>query len=288
MTSQLLAKPNQRGSLGEDDMRQYLQEIHQYPRLTLEEEQELARRCAQGDEEAIRHMVNSNLRLVVSVAREYMGRGVPLMDLIQEGSIGLLTAARKFDYTKNCRFSTYASQWIQQGISRYLLNHAGVIRVPRQTMEKMRKLLAASVAIRQTGETPDAASLSAHTGIPEDKVEQLLEMLPKVCSLDAPAGDPDNDTLQMLIANMQTPQPYEELVRRELAHTMDTLLGMLDSRQRWVLQMHFGMEDGVCHTLEDIGKELKISKERTRQIKQQALQKLKGLGADFGLGDFLE
>ena len=127
-------------SSGEDDVRQFLQEIREFPRLTLEEERSLARRCAEGDEDAIRHMVNSNLRLVVSVAREYAGRGVALLDLIQEGSIGLLVAARKFDYTLEYRFSTYATKWIRQGVTRCLLNHAGLIRVPLHTAERMRKI----------------------------------------------------------------------------------------------------------------------------------------------------
>ena len=133
----------------EDDIRQYLREIRQIPRLTVEEERELARRCAQGDEEAIRKMVNANLRLVVSVAKEYAGRGVPLLDLIQEGSIGLLAAARKFDYTRDYRFSTYATKWIRQGVTRCLLNHAGTIRVPVHTAERMRKIQAAQAVLRQ-------------------------------------------------------------------------------------------------------------------------------------------
>lgn len=136
-------------SAGEDDVRQYLNEIRRYPRLTPEEERQLAMRCAQGDESAIRQMVNSNLRLVVSIAREYAGRGVALMDLIQEGSIGLLVAARKFDYTKDYRFSTYATKWIRQGVTRCLMNHGSAIRVPLHTAERMRKIEAVRTALRQ-------------------------------------------------------------------------------------------------------------------------------------------
>lgn len=271
----------------EDDVSQYLREIRTYPMLTAQQELELAMACARGDQDAIRTMVNSNLRLVVSIAREYAGRGVPLMDLIQEGSIGLLTAARKFDYTQNCRFSTYASQWIRQGVSRCILNHAGLIRVPRHTMERMRKLIAAVAAVQQQGLEPEPAELAVRTGIPENKVNELLQLLPKVCSLDAPAGDPEHDTLQMLMEDMHAPQPQEELVRRELKHTMDSLLGMLDQRQQRVLRLHFGMEDDTCHSLEEIGRMLEISKERARQIEAQAIRKLRDLGADLGLEDFL-
>ena len=142
-------------SAGEDDVRQFLREIREYPRLTAEQERDLAKRCAEGDEDAIRQMVNSNLRLVVSIAREYTGRGVALLDLIQEGSIGLLAAARKFDYTMDCRFSTYATKWIRQGVTRCLMNHAGPIRVPLHTAEKIRKIQAARTALRQeTGRNP--------------------------------------------------------------------------------------------------------------------------------------
>lgn len=272
----------------EDSIVQFLQEIRAFPLLSKEQERDLAIKCAQGDEEAIRTMVNSNLRLVVSIAREYAGRGVPLLDLIQEGSIGLLTAARKFDYTMDNRFSTYASQWIRQGMSRCLLNSAGLIRVPRHTMERMRKLLAVRASLEQEGLEPSIALLSQRTDLPEDKVAELLQMIPQICSLDAPAGSAENDNLQALLEDLHAPQPQEELVRQELTHTIETLLGMLDDRQQQVLRLHFGMEDGICHSLAEIGELLHISKERARQIEHRAIQKLRDYGADFGLEDFLQ
>lgn len=275
-------------SAGEDDVRQFLREIREYPRLTAQEERELARRCAEGDEDAIRQMVNSNLRLVVSVAREYAGRGVALLDLIQEGSIGLLAAARKFDYTMDFRFSTYATKWIRQGVTRCLLNHAGPIRVPLHTAERMRKIQAVRAsALQETGEEPSPAQIAKKSGIPEDKVRELMQLAPEVCSLDVPTGDGDEGTLRNLLEDVQTPQPYEELVRQELEHTMEQLLSTLNDRQQQILRLHFGMEDGHCYSLEEIGKMLGISKERVRQIERQAMDKLQKNGASLGLEDFL-
>lgn len=273
----------------EDDIRHYMRQIRQYPLLTAEQERTLAMACAQGDPDAIRALVNSNLRLVVSVAREYAGRGVPLLDLIQEGSIGLLVAARKFDYTRNTRFSTYASKWIRQGVSRCILNHAGVIRVPMHTMEKMRKLLSArSAYIQETNEEPTPEELAQRCGIEPDKVVSLLELVPQVCSLDAPTGENEEGTLQMLLEDVHAPQPQEELVRRELEMTLDSLMQQLTPRQQQVLRLRFGMDDGAVMSLQQIADKLSISKERARQVEQEALKKLHKLGNDLGLEDFLE
>ncbi len=275
-------------SAGEDDMRQFLREIREFPRLSPEEERELARRCAEGDEDAIRTMVNSNLRLVVSVAREYAGRGVALLDLIQEGSIGLLAAARKFDYTLDYRFSTYATKWIRQGVTRCLLNHGGLIRVPLHTAERMRKVQATRTALRQElGEEPALDQIACRSGLPEEKVLELLQLTPEVCSLDIPTGEGEDGALRALIEDIQAPQPYEELVRRELEHTIHTLLSTLNNRQQQILRLHFGMEDGNCYSLEEIGKRLGISKERARQIERQAMEKLQKNGQSLGLEEFL-
>ncbi len=280
-------EPNTTGiPSGDEDVRQYLQEIRQYPRLTVQEERELAQRCAAGDDEAIRKMVNCNLRLVVSVAREYAGRGLPLLDMIQEGSIGLIAAAKRFDHTLEYRFSTYATKWIRQGILRSLNDHAGLIRVPAHTARRIRRLLLTQAAFQQEfGRTPTRQELAQRLSISAQKVAQLQSLIPETCSLDAPVGE-DGD-LSGLIPMDEASQPQAELIRQELKALLDALMKELSPRQAQILRLHFGMADGECHSLEDIGKLLGISKERARQVERQAMERLQTLGATFGLEDFL-
>ena len=284
MTNLLANKPV---STTEEDMRQYLDDIHRVPRLTPQQERELAQRCKLGDTDAIRQMVSAHLRLGVSVAREYAGRGVPMLDLIQEGSIGLLAAARKFDPTREYRFSTYATKWIRQGVTQCLQEHGALIRVPGHTAEQIRKVTQAQAELlQQNGQEPTVRQIADSCGYPEDKVRKLLGLAPQVCSLDAPASD--DSTISALLEDLQAPQPQEELVRQELCQTMDRLLSRLNERQQQILRLHFGMVDGTCYSLEQIGARLSISKERVRQIERQAMEKLKKLGADMGLEDFLD
>ena len=259
----------------------------EFSRLTPEQERQLAMECARGDEEAIKKMVSANLPLVVSVAKDYIGNSIPLMDLIQEGSIGLLIAARKFDYTLENRFSTYATKAIRHCIGRYIRSQGNLIRVPDHTYQQVCQVLAAKDSLqRQNGEEPTLAEIAAKMQIEESKVEKLLLLWPEVFSLDATLQDEESTFLNFL-EDAHAKQPQQLLIRAELHRTMDALLGRLNARQQRVLRLHFGMEDGICHSLEEIGGILGVSKERARQIEQQAMEKLRTMGADMGLEDFL-
>ncbi|MBE6943409.1 MAG: sigma-70 family RNA polymerase sigma factor [Ruminococcaceae bacterium] len=271
-----------------DDVGHYLKEIRSYPRLTAQEERALAMACKAGDQDAVRKMVNANLRLVVSVAREYADRGIPLLDLCQEGSIGLLIAAKNFDYTLEYRFSTYATKWIRQRILRYIASHIGLIRIPEHMAEHIRGVLNERTKLFQRlHREPTAEELAESCGLTAERVKALLGYVPEICSLDAPVGREEDGTLGVLLEDNQTPQPFESLVRQELKETLEALLGKLDARQSLVLRLRFGMEDGVCYPQEEIGNKLGVSKERARQIEQQAIHNLKKLSAGLGLEDFL-
>lgn len=262
----------------EDSVELYLRQIRQIPMLSPEQELRLARDSAAGDPEAIRALVDANLRLVVSVAKGYAGCGVPLLDLIQEGSIGLLAAARKFDPAMNCRFSTYATKWIRHGVTRCILKHSGLIRVSQRTAEKARRIAAARQAL---GPEADLDAIAAHCGMERSQVEKTLALMPEVFSLD-------DGPAQVLLEDIRASEPQQELVRQELKNTLDGLLDQLTDRQKQVLRLRFGMVDGVCHTQAQIGNILGISKERARQIEQEAVKKLQKLSAGLGLEDFLD
>ena len=264
-------------TLTDNEMSQYLQDIRQFPRLTPEEELALAKRCAMGDEDAIRQMVNSNLRLVVSIAREYHGRG-PLLDLCQEGSIGLLKATKKFDYTKNTRFSTYATDWIRREILRYIAGN-DLISVPEYTGDQIRRLQRERARLlAETGEEPTDEALATALGVTPAAVRKLLGFCLEICSLDNAEQARDTDAAQ----------PHTALLRQELEDILNQLMSRLDARQQTILRLYFGMEDGICHSHEEIAKRLGVSKERVRQLKNKAIEKLQIMGADFGLEDFLD
>ncbi len=278
--------PTKLETSGEDSMHQYMQDIGHYPRLTPEAEKQLAICCAAGDPEAIKTMVSSNLQLVVSIAREYAGRGVPVLDLIQEGSIGLIAAAKKFDPDRNVRFSTYATKWIRQGVVRCVMACSGLIRIPHYTAEKMYKVFRIRAELTQkNGQEPTAEEIGLLADMDGEKAAQLLSLYPQTYSLDNPVGE-DTD-LQSLIEDLQAPQPEEELVRRELKNAVEALLSQLSSRQQQILRLRYGMDGEMPCSMESIGKQLGISKERVRQIERQAVEKLKTLSGDFGLEDFL-
>ena len=271
MTSDLLEKQSQ-----SDELSQYLTEIRQYPRLTPEEELELAARCAQGDMDAIRKMVNSNLRLVVSIAREYAGRGVPLLDLIQEGNTGLIEAAHKYDVNKGFRFSTYATWWVRQKIGRALSDQSRSIRIPAHIAELVSRIKKVTgTLVQKLGRTPTEEELAEVLGVEVDKIKVALDMSQAVSSLDVPVGDDDETTVGDLQADHGAQNPMASLIAEANKQVIESVLATLNEREANVLRLRFGMESDHAHTLEEIGEKMGVTRERVRQIEVKALRKMR-------------
>ena len=271
-----------------DNVRMYLKEIGKISLLSMEEEQELSRRVAAGDEKAKNILAESNLRLVVSIAKRYVGRGLLFLDLIQEGNIGLMKAVEKFDYDKGYKFSTYATWWIRQAITRALADQARTIRVPVHMVETINKM--ARIERQMTLELnrePTDAELSKKMGLSVDKIAEIRKISQDPVSLETPIGEEDDSHLGDFLADERTMSPEEfanyEILKDELREVLDTLT----VREKEVLELRFGLFDGSSHTLEEVGKQFKVTRERIRQIEAKALRKLRHPSRAKKLRDFL-
>ena len=273
----------------DDDIHQYLNEIRGIPRLTPEEERDLAKRCAAGDEEAIRQMVNANLRLVVYVAKEYAGRGVPLMDLIQEGNLGLIKAVDKFDYTKGFKFSTYATWWIRQAITRAIADQARTIRIPVHMVETINKVKKTnSQLLHKNGRDPTAEEIADELQMPVEKVREILRVAQEPVSLETPIGEEEDSHLGDFIPDDDALAPADAASMLLLKEQLGEVLKTLTAREEKVLSLRFGLEDGHPRTLEEVGKEFNVTRERIRQIEAKALRKLRHPSRSKKLKDFLD
>ena len=271
-----------------DNVRMYLKEIGKISLLSLEEEQELSKRVAEGDEQAKNILAESNLRLVVSIAKRYVGRGLLFLDLIQEGNIGLMKAVEKFDYDKGYKFSTYATWWIRQAITRALADQARTIRVPVHMVETINKM--ARIERQMTLELnrePTDAELAKKMGLSTDKIVEIRKISQDPVSLETPIGEEDDSHLGDFLADERTMSPEEfatyEILKDELREVLDTLT----VREKEVLELRFGLFDGSSHTLEEVGKQFKVTRERIRQIEAKALRKLRHPSRAKKLKDFL-
>jgi RNA polymerase primary sigma factor len=272
----------------DDPVRMYLKEIGKVPLLTPEEEQELARRMADGDEEAKRRMAEANLRLVVSIAKRYVGRGMLFLDLIQEGNLGLIKAVEKFDYTKGYKFSTYATWWIRQAITRAIADQARTIRIPVHMVETINKVIRVSrQLLQELGHDPSAEEIAAEMNMPVDKVRDILKIAQEPVSLETPIGEEEDSHLGDFIPDEDASEPSEaasfSLLKEQLMEVMDTLT----PREKKVLELRFGILDGRTRTLEEVGKEFNVTRERIRQIEAKALRKLRHPSRSKRLRDFL-
>ena len=273
----------------DDPVRMYLKEIGKVPLLTPEEEMELAVRVSAGDEEAKRRMTEANLRLVVSIARRYVGRGMVLLDLIQEGNLGLIKAVEKFDHTKGFKFSTYATWWIRQAITRAIADQARTIRIPVHMVETINKVKkVSSQLLHENGHEPSAEEISERLDMPVDKVREIMRVAQEPVSLETPIGEEEDSHLGDFIPDEEAPVPAEAASQTLLKEQLAEVLKTLTPREEKVLRLRFGLEDGRPRTLEEVGKEFNVTRERIRQIEAKALRKLRHPSRSKKLRDFLD
>lgn len=272
-----------------DPVRMYLKEIGRVPLLTADEEIELAKRIEQGDEEAKRRLTEANLRLVVSIAKRYVGRGMLFLDLIQEGNLGLLKAVEKFDYRKGYKFSTYATWWIRQAITRAIADQARTIRIPVHMVETINKLVRVSRQLLQAyGREPTAEEIAKEMDMPVDKVREIQKIAQEPVSLETPIGEEDDSHLGDFIEDHDVTAPQDAAAYEMLKEQLEGVLDTLTDREENVLRLRFGLDDGRTRTLEEVGRVFGVTRERIRQIEAKALRKLRHPSRSKRLRDFLD
>lgn len=272
----------------DDPVRMYLREIGKIPLLTYDEELDLAKRILTGDEEAKQKLAESNLRLVVSIAKKYVGRGMLFLDLIQEGNMGLIKAVEKFDYTKGYKFSTYATWWIRQAITRAIADQARTIRIPVHMVETINKLIRTSRHLLQkNGREPTPEEIAEEMEIPVEKVMEIQKIAQDPVSLETPIGEEDDSHLGDFIQDDDSPAPQDSAAYTMLKEQLNDVMGTLTSREAKVLRLRFGLEDGKARTLEEVGKEFNVTRERIRQIEAKALRKLRHPSRSKKLRDYM-
>ena len=273
----------------EDPVRMYLKEIGKVPLLSAEEEIELAKRMELGDQEAKKRLAEANLRLVVSIAKRYVGRGMLFLDLIQEGNLGLIKAVEKFDYRKGYKFSTYATWWIRQAITRAIADQARTIRIPVHMVETINKLIRVSrQLLQELGREPTPEEIAAEMNMPVDRVREILKISQEQVSLETPIGEEEDSHLGDFIQDDNVPVPADAAAFTLLKEQLEEVLGTLTEREQKVLTLRFGLEDGRARTLEEVGKEFNVTRERIRQIEAKALRKLRHPSRSRKLKDYLE
>ena len=279
---------NMEGINIDDPVRMYLREIGKIPLLTYDEELDLAKRILEGDEEAKQKLAESNLRLVVSIAKKYVGRGMMFLDLIQEGNMGLIKAVEKFDYTKGYKFSTYATWWIRQAITRAIADQARTIRIPVHMVETINKLIRTSRhLLQQNGREPTVEELSKEMEMPVDKVVEIQKIAQDPVSLETPIGEEDDSHLGDFIQDDDSPAPQDSAAYTLLREQLEEVMNTLTPREAKVLKLRFGLEDGKARTLEEVGREFMVTRERIRQIEAKALRKLRHPSRSKKLRDYM-